>query len=164
MENEYISSTQPVPIGRRRSFGFRLLQIALFFVLTLATVIALFYAEENWRGYRGLKRYRAEQEAKGEAFDWQSIVPPPLPDERNLAMTPLFKPLLDYERVSGKVEWPSSSEEAKAFKVFGKGPRIPGPQEGRLIDLAGWERQLRQSSSTEDPAIKGTAAKLLAEM
>src|SRR6185369_1692808 len=147
MENDYSSVSRPA-IRPRRSIGFRLVQIGLFFVLSLATVIAIFYAEENWRGYRGLKQYRAEQEAKGEVIDWQSIIPPAIPDDRNLAMTPLFQPLHDYERVGGKPEWRSDGEEAKAFKVINKGPRMPAAHEGRLIDLAGWERQLRHVSST----------------
>jgi hypothetical protein len=163
MENDYSSVSRPA-IRPRRSIGFRLVQIGLFFVLSLATVIAIFYAEENWRGYRGLKQYRAEQEAKGEVIDWQSIIPPAIPDDRNLAMTPLFQPLLDYERVGGKPEWRSDGEEAKAFKVINKGPRMPAAHEGRLIDLAGWERQLRHVSSTFDPQAKTTAASLLAEM
>src|SRR4051812_7111411 len=155
----------PVYAARpRRSAGFRLLQITLFLVLSLVTIVALFYAVENWRGYHGLQRYRAEQEAKGEKFDWQSILPPEMPDDRNLAMTPLFRGLLDYERVNGKVDWRDPSEEAKAFKILDKGGRIPGTHEGRLIDLTAWERQLSKVSADGDPHAKTSAAKLLAEL
>jgi hypothetical protein len=61
----------------------------------LATLIALFYAEENWRGRRDWEKYKMEAEARGEDFDWQKFLPPAVPDDQNFAMTPFLKPLLD---------------------------------------------------------------------
>jgi hypothetical protein len=63
---------------------------ALFGLACLATVVALFYAEENWRGKRAWENYKREWEAKGEHFDFASIVPPPVPDDKNFAMTPVM--------------------------------------------------------------------------
>ncbi|MDR3457344.1 MAG: hypothetical protein P4N60_07855 [Verrucomicrobiae bacterium] len=62
----------------------------LFVVVCGATVSALFYAEENWRSKRAWENYKHEWEAKGERFDFASIVPPPVPDEKNFAMTPVI--------------------------------------------------------------------------
>ena len=62
----------------------------LFIVACLVTLIALFYAEENWRGQHAWKKFKAEWEAKGERFDLAGIVPPPVPDDQNFAMAPLW--------------------------------------------------------------------------
>ncbi len=64
-------------------------QRLLFKLACLATLIALFYAEENWRGWHAWSRFKKESEAKGEKFDRQSVIPPPVPDDQNFALTPL---------------------------------------------------------------------------
>ena len=61
-----------------------------------ATLIAIFYAEENWRGKRAWKNYVRAQEARGEKMDLAAFIPPPIPDDQNLALCPLFKPVLDF--------------------------------------------------------------------
>src|ERR1017187_6079592 len=58
---------------------------SLFALACLVTVIALFYAEENWRGKHDWEKYKREWEAKGEHFDLAAFVPPLIPDEQNLA-------------------------------------------------------------------------------
>ena len=52
-------------------------------------LVVLFYAEENWRGRRAWENFRREWEAKGERFDWRSVVPPPVPEDQNFALTPV---------------------------------------------------------------------------
>ena len=61
----------------------------LFALACLITLDALFYAEENWRGWHAWQKFKQEWEAKGERFDFASVVPPPVPDEQNFAMTPI---------------------------------------------------------------------------
>jgi hypothetical protein len=58
-------------------------------LVCIATVIALFYAEEDWRGKRDWEKFKREWEAKGEIFDLASFIPPPVPDDQNFAMTPI---------------------------------------------------------------------------
>jgi hypothetical protein len=73
-------------IGRFfRSRGF------LKFVLWTVTLIILFYVEEDWRGARMWAATKAKWEARGESFDYNRLVPPPIPDDQNLAAIPLFK-------------------------------------------------------------------------
>ena len=62
----------------------------LFGVACLVTLIALFYAEENVRAKYAWKNFKSGWEAKGERFDLASIVPPPVPDDKNFAMTPFW--------------------------------------------------------------------------
>ena len=59
----------------------------LFGLACLATLIALAYAEEDWRGWHAWNQFKHEWEAKGEKFDLASSVPPPVPDDQNFALT-----------------------------------------------------------------------------
>ena len=61
----------------------------LFGLACFATLIALFYAEEDWRGWHAWNKFKHEWEAKGEQFDLASVVPPPVPDDQNFALTPI---------------------------------------------------------------------------
>src|ERR1051325_2725247 len=53
-----------------------------------ATLAALFYAEEDWRGTRAWHQYRRKSEADGAQLDLAAFVPQPVPDEQNFAATP----------------------------------------------------------------------------
>ena len=65
-------------------------------LLTLVTVIALFYAEERWRGNRAWTRFADAQNAQGNRLDWESFIPPKVPDEQNFAACAALAPLLDF--------------------------------------------------------------------
>ena len=76
--------------------GFRPLAVVLaqfqtvsFRIRCFVTLIALFYAEEDWRGWHAWQKFKHEWEAKGEQFDFASVVPPPVPDDQNFALTPI---------------------------------------------------------------------------
>lgn len=62
----------------------------LFGLACFITLIALFYAEEDWRGRHDWNQFKQQWEAKGEKFDWQSVVPPPVPDDQNFAFSPVW--------------------------------------------------------------------------
>jgi len=68
----------------------------LFVLACLATLIALFYAEEDWRGWHAWNKFKHEWEAKGEKFDFASVVPPPVPDDQNFALTPIVASCYSY--------------------------------------------------------------------
>jgi hypothetical protein len=67
----------------------RNLRRTLFGLACLVTLVALFYAEEDWHGWHAWNKFKHEWEAKGERFDFASVVPPPVPDDRNFALTPV---------------------------------------------------------------------------
>ncbi len=71
--------------------SWRNLKRLLFGLACLATLLALFHAVENWRGYRGWRNLEREAHAKGERFDMASIMPAPVPDDQNFAMAPIFE-------------------------------------------------------------------------
>lgn len=62
----------------------------LFGLACFATLTALFYAEEDWRGKHEWEKYKHEWEAKGEKFDFKDFVPPPVPDDQNFAFSSVW--------------------------------------------------------------------------
>ena len=70
-------------------FCWRNLKRSLFGLACLATLIALAYAEEDWRGWHAWNHFKHEWEAKGEKFDFASVIPSAVPDEQNFALTPV---------------------------------------------------------------------------
>ncbi len=91
-----------------RLFRWHNLRRVLFGLACLATLIALFYGEENWRGRHAWEACKRELEAKGVSFDAKEMVPPPVPDAENFASTPFFVPLFDFNpepRQAGQSPW-----------------------------------------------------------
>ena len=70
-------------------FRRRNLRRTLFGLACLVTLIALIYAEEDWRGWHAWQKFKHEWEAKGEQFDIPSVIPPAVPEDQNFAMTPI---------------------------------------------------------------------------
>jgi len=58
-----------------------LLRYRFFVALCLATLVALLYAVENWRGRRAWLEFKRSEEALGERFDLSAYVPPPVPEQ-----------------------------------------------------------------------------------
>jgi hypothetical protein len=56
---------------------------ALIGLAVFATLAAIFYTEENWRGKRAWLQCKAELEAKGAVLDWNKYIPPHIPDDQN---------------------------------------------------------------------------------
>jgi hypothetical protein len=68
--------------------GWRIWRRILTGLAILATLIAIFYAEEDWRGKRAWKNCKRELEAKGMVLDWEKFIPPPVPDDQNFFKAP----------------------------------------------------------------------------
>jgi len=86
-----------------------------FWFLGLCLLIALFYAEENWRGRRDWEEYTRQKEARGERLNASAFVPPPVPESENFAMTPLLAPLFQF--TPGTQQWIATNalERAQRF-------------------------------------------------
>src|ERR1700721_2374115 len=61
----------------------------LFGLACFSTLIALFYAEEDWRGKYDWEKYKLAEEARGEKFNFQDFIPPTVPDDQNFALPPI---------------------------------------------------------------------------
>ena len=92
-----MQNTPPKPASRRQIpflplfrwfFTWRVLRRFVAGFAVLATLIALFYAEEDWRGKRAWEKYRHEAESSGAVLDWSDCIPPPVPDDQNIFKAP----------------------------------------------------------------------------
>ena len=72
----------------KNSRGWRILRRVLITLAVLATLIAIFYTEEDWRGKRAWEKCKAELEANGAVLDWDKYIPPPVPDDQNIFKAP----------------------------------------------------------------------------
>ena len=61
---------------------------ALVVLAALATLVAAFYLEEDWRGKRAWENCQRELEAKGTVLDWNAYIPPSVPDDQNFFKAP----------------------------------------------------------------------------
>ena len=73
-----------------------------------ALLVALFYAEEDWRGKRNWEQYKRAAEAKGERFDLSSFVPPAVPDDQNFVFAPLVSNSC-FARIDGNGSGPDTA-------------------------------------------------------
>ncbi len=73
------------PHARRQPRRGRSLLVA---ILAFALTVALFYAEENWRGKRAWENYKRTAEAKSRVIDWPAYIPPAVPDDQNIFKAP----------------------------------------------------------------------------
>jgi hypothetical protein len=133
-------------------FSWRMVRRYLFCLACLATLVAVFFAVENWRGARAWNQFRREWEAKGERLDIASVIPARVPDEQNFAMTPLLAPLLDYDfRRPGR--WRDTNAVARvtgpqALTLYPAGTKAGEAKPGNIwvarpTDLNAWQQYFR---------------------
>ena len=67
-------STRTLPFGRL--FTWQMARRTLMGLAGLATLIAIFYTVENWRGKRAWEKCKRELEAKGAVLAWNAYIPP----------------------------------------------------------------------------------------
>ena len=123
-------------------FNWRMVRRCLLTVAALVTLVALFYAEEDWRGGRAWDKHRRALEAQGEKFDSSSLAPPPVPDEQNLAMTPLLKAICPFTHDPAAVRDTNTLKRLESIDGSKRDPRkddelvVGSLEQGTLTDLA----------------------------
>ncbi len=135
----------------------------LFVFACLATLVAIFYAEENWRGTRAWEKSRRELEARGEVLDWAAYIPAPVQDDQNIFKAPKMTEW--FVRENFTIDGPRSTNATGPFVL----PQL------KVTDLVLAEMKMAtlddpiDSQATDvvlrldDPAAKEQAAKLLRE-
>src|SRR5688572_12457775 len=83
-----ISPRNPLARFFRWLFSWRGVRRVLIVGAWAATIIALLYGIENWRGRRAWKKHEQELLARGEQLDFKAYFLKPLPDDQNFAATP----------------------------------------------------------------------------
>jgi hypothetical protein len=117
----------------------------------LVTLVALFYAMEDWRGQRAWQNYKRAWEAKGERFDMASLVPAPVPDDQNFFETPLWSDL-HFVQTNGITVWSDTNwQERVIFSVYGpncgNAPSGGNWVKAQRVDLAAWQAFYRGSNN-----------------
>lgn len=119
---------EPTPRPKSR---WRFLRWLLITVAALATLIAIFYTEEDIRGKMAWDNYCHTLETQGEKLSWQEVIPPAVPDDQNFFAAPFFQP-----------------KGGNTMSAYGKSPAFPDMgywAEGRMTDLAKWQAYYRRS-------------------
>jgi hypothetical protein len=131
----------------------------LFLLVCLATLLALYYAEENWRGRRAWNKYRQELEAHGEQLDYGAFVPKPVPDEENFAATPFVRSWFQKTN-PGSADFNQDSYDQAAGKVL----EFPHKDWARqqFIDLVAWQNAFEaiRSGNTNRHQVFATTNRL----
>jgi hypothetical protein len=125
--------------------GWRWTRRILVGVACLTTLIAVIYAEENWRGKHAWESYRRELEAKGEKLDWQAFVPSAVPDDQNFFTAPIFTNMLNgkvvmnpYHSDGSPNPWPQNAEAGY----------LGGEGKVRITDLKTLQESYRNPTNT----------------
>ena len=121
----------------RRLFSWRTIRRCLFALVCLLTLVALFYAEENWRGRHAWNTYRRELEARGEQLDFRAFIPKPVPDDQNFAATPFLKAWFPKGPLDGiDKQWGDHFVEIDP-RVFSKADK--DRLNRKFVDLVAWQ-------------------------
>ena len=86
---QWKGNDEGVEIPNQMRYCRRILIAAVTSIALGVVILALFYAEEDWRGKYDWEKFKHEWEAKGETFDMAGVTPPPVPDGQNFALTPI---------------------------------------------------------------------------
>lgn len=140
----------------RRLFSWRTLRWGLIGLAALLTLVALVTAVEHWRGKRAWQKFKREWEAKGEKFELSAFVPPPVPDEQNLMLAPLFK---DLRYTRPEQDNLHAKTRLERIDPAARGPGRKGPSgRDQRLDLVAWQEFYRgntnypQSAAPQSPA------------
>ncbi len=152
-------------------FRWKFWRVISLIVAGLVTLLALFYAEENWRGKRAWESYKREMEAKGEVYDFTKFVPPRVPDDQNFAMTPFLAPLFDFipgtQQVRDTNVWNRIDPVTKSPNEVGTVLNKPVWKEGKTLDMVNLANDLlatnRNASARFSPGQSQEAARAILE-
>jgi len=149
---------------------------AIRFLVAVTILIALFYAEEDWRGKRAWEKFQRVWESKGEHFDREAFIPPPIPDEQNFASIPLLAAMFDYQYdPAKKADWMFLTDAAKwrdaatyqqtqqltvYAPVYTGTPSVDYQwQAGKACDLKAWQTYYRSITNFPVAATPQDAAR-----
>jgi hypothetical protein len=142
------TTTNPLFVVRffRWVFSWRIMRRLLISLASVITLIALFRAEENWRGKRAWDKYKAGLAASGKELDWLAMIPKPVPADQNFAATPSLAALFPQGHWGA---WSSNYTKATAL-IAPKGSEKEGQR--RFTDLVAWEKAFAAVRSGKTPS------------
>jgi hypothetical protein len=120
----------------------RRLLIALAWIVTL---VVLFYAEEDWRGWHAWNNYHLQLEASGAQLDYRAFIPKPIPDDQNFAAIPVIESWFT-QRTNFNKKWSDNYSLASGMLGSQTNPNPPAPEgnsyqggERYFLDLVAWK-------------------------
>ncbi len=135
-------SKDPGETARPRTRVVRRLLIGLAW---LVTIIVLFYAEEDWRGWHAWNNYRLQLEAGGAQLDYRAFIPKPIPDDQNFAAIPVIESWFT-QRTNFVKKWSDNYSLASSMLGSQTNPNPPAPEgnsyqggERYFLDLVAWK-------------------------
>ena len=138
---------------RRSFFTRRNLRRMVILLAWTATLVALFYGEEHWRGRRAWTQYRQELERRGEQLDLKAFIPKPVPDEQNFAATPFIRSWFERMTNSGD-QWKDDFAQADKLVLNQK----LDESRRHFVDLTAWAAAFDAVHSAKaEPADQKTA-------
>ena len=132
MNSEQIQTPKPSPL-------WRLARWLLAALIACITLIAFFYAVEDWRGRAAWVRCKRDLEAKGERLDWAAYVPKRVPDDQNFARTPLLEAIAYKNRQDAAV-----LARFEAVKSFSFATHMGDWTRGKRTDLEACQRSVHE--------------------
>jgi len=128
------------PVVEKKTSGFvRCLRWLALGVVAMVTIVALFYAVENFRGKLAWDNYRKSAEQRGLVLDFAPQIPPEVPDDQNAASIPLIEAWFD-PRLRPKGDptlWPDLFDRATSLMASDR-----DKSKRHLTDLVAWQQAL----------------------
>ena len=122
-------------------FSWRGVRRMLIILAWIVTVIALLYAEENWRGRRAWNKQRQQLEARGEQVDLKEFIPKSVPDDQNFAATPFVAKWFD-RKLTAEQLWADDYSRVKHPPQAGE-----AKNRRQLVNLLSWAAALANARS-----------------
>lgn len=83
MKPERVIKACEMPSRPRSRLRYCLISLSAFVI-----TVALFYAEEDWRGWKAMENCKRQLEAQGVSLRWPQYIPPPVADDENVFGVP----------------------------------------------------------------------------
>jgi len=112
----------------------------LILLAWMMTMVALFYAEEDWRSWHAWNNYRQQLEAGGAQLDLAAFIPATVPDEQNFAATPFVKSwfVRTTNQLTGERIYPDQWQDNFA-PALGRISKTKEGADRHFMDLVAWE-------------------------
>jgi len=148
----------------------------LFVLACLATVVAVLYAVEDWRGQRAWTETKRRLQEKGRTFDPATLVPAPVPDDQNIFKAPgmesfikgnsnTFSPRLSTASLSAPLHYAKRSPVIAAeIRLLPPDASIDSISAGSVLTLdepAVESRALRLLSQSLGPCVEGPTGNIV---
>lgn len=153
---ETISSAPNKSSSERRVSAWRVGRGVLLSIAASATLVAGFYTEENWRGKRAWENCRLDLESKGAVFDWNTRIPPPVPDDQNFFGDPDMAEWFVGRRTN---DFQRRLDDPRTHSISFNGTNLVQSQ-ADAREYVGWSDQFSQDFDQIRTALKRPCARI----